>query len=58
VAVLPKIDMERETATRRLSPKQERVARAWEILAGLPQTGGIADLAEAILAELKADAQT
>ncbi len=52
---LPKIDMDRETATRPLHPKQERIARARDILKSLPQTDRVADLAREILAGLQAD---
>ncbi len=52
---LPKIDMDREPAKRRLYPKQERVARAQEILECLPQTDRVAELAREILAGLQAD---
>ncbi len=54
---VPKIDMDCETAKRRLHPKQERIARAREILESLPQTDRVADLAQAILADLEASAQ-
>jgi hypothetical protein len=55
VTFVPKIDMDRETAKRRLHPKQERIARAQEILESLPQTDRVADLAREILAGLQAD---
>ncbi len=55
MTLVPKIDMERETATRRLSSKQERVAPAQEILECLPQTDRVVDLAREIMANLQAD---
>jgi hypothetical protein len=58
VTYMPRIEAKYDTPGPIPRNGKDRMARAREILEGLPQTDRVAELAQAILAELEAGAQT